>query len=212
MGRKNPRGIITTGVQIASALRRKLKKSKGIKVVPYTMVVDLLTKDNKVIGALGINLSTGKVIIFKTKAVVLATGGWHQLYPFTSGSDDLTGDGQAMAYRAGAELIDMEMVQFCPNIILTPPRYKGALFLYWPIGGEVTGHLLNSSGERFMRRWDLKRMENSTKEIVSIASAYEVKEGKRHSKRRSLLFSQSPPKKYIQSNENQTPQLEVGAC
>jgi len=177
-GEENPRGIITTGVQIANALRKKLRNSTRVKVIPYTMVIDLLTKDNRVIGAVGVELTTGEVIVFESKAVILATGGWHQLYPFTSGSDDLTGDGQAMAYRAGAELIDMEMSQFCPNIILAPPRWRGALFLYWPIGGEVTGYLLNNRGERFMRRWDLKRMENNTKEIVSIASAYEVREGR----------------------------------
>jgi len=177
-GEESPRGIITTGIQICNALLRRLKKCDRVQVLNYTMIVDLIVKNNRITGALGIDLRTGEVIIFKCKAVILATGGWHKLYPFTSGSSDLTGDGHGMAFRAGAELIDMEMVQFCPNIIISPKLFKGALFLYWPLGEYVTGHLLNSRGERFLRKWDDERMENNTKEIVSLATAYEIINGR----------------------------------
>lgn len=142
----NRRAILTTGASIAASLRRGLASvGQRLTLVPHVMVVDLLLRDGQVIGAMGVDYETGELILFKSKAVVLATGGWHQAYGFNAGADELTGDGPAMAYRAGAELVDMEMVTFCPNILLSPPRYRGSLVLY-----VVPGTLLNSRGDAFL--------------------------------------------------------------
>lgn len=147
------RAILTTGASIAASLRRGLNSVKqNITLVPYTMVVDLIVQNGRVIGAIGVDYETGETILFKAKAVVLATGGWHQAYKFNAGADELTGDGQGMAYRAGAELVDMEMVTFCPNVLLAPPRYRGSLVLY-----VVPGMLLNSRGDAFLS-WEDPRV------------------------------------------------------
>ncbi len=175
-GERYPRGIITPGIEIANALRRGLREKK-VQVIEDFMATDLLTSRGRVVGAVGLDLRRGRFLVVSAKAVVLATGGWPQLYPFTSCSDDLTGDGQAMAFRAGAELVDAEMVQFCPNVLIWPPIRRGSIFIY-VIPRTVSGHLLNSAGVRFMHRWDPVHLENSTKEIVSLGSFYEIQQGR----------------------------------
>jgi len=89
--------------------------------------------------------TTGELVAIEAGATVLATGGWHQAYSFNAGPDEATGDGQAMAYRAGAELVDMEMVTFAPNILLAPPRHRGSLWFY-----ILPGTLLNRNGDAFL--------------------------------------------------------------
>jgi len=173
------RAILTTGASIAAALRRGLASAgQRVTLVPHAMVVDLLLRDGRVVGAVGVDYETGELILFKSKAVVLATGGWHQAYMFNAGADELTGDGQAMAYRAGAELVDMEMVTFCPNVLLAPPRYRGSLVLY-----VIPGMLLNSRGDEFLAWEDpqVKKLALTTewnKLLLSKASMREVLAGR----------------------------------
>ncbi|HHR86267.1 MAG TPA: FAD-binding protein, partial [Candidatus Acetothermia bacterium] len=93
------RALITTGVSIAASLRRGLAGLPVTNLSGVTMV-DLLTGEGRVLGALGIDYESGELILVRAKAVVLATGGWHQAYSFNAGADELTGDGQGMAYRA----------------------------------------------------------------------------------------------------------------
>lgn len=173
------RGITTAGVLWVRAIRKKVKELKTL-ILEDTMVVDLLVSDGRIAGAVALDIKTGETILIKCKGIVLATGGWHAAYPFNSGSYDLTGDGVAMAYRAGAELISMEMVQFCPTVLLWPPKDRGSIILYvfsqLDVGENVW--FLNSRGERFMEKYDPKTLEQSTKEIVSIASELEVEAGR----------------------------------
>ncbi len=174
------RGIISSGILWVAAIRKKVKELK-IPILEDTMVIDLLISDGKIAGAIALDLISGQSILIKCKAVILATGGWHRAYPFNTGPEDLTGDGVAMAYRAGAELISMEMVQFCPITMVCPPKDKGSIILY--IMSEVdpfgkTIKLLNNKGERFMEKYDATNLEQSTKEIVSIASQLEIQEGR----------------------------------
>jgi len=147
------RAVLTTGMSICAALRRGLEELEGAPItrVDGTMIVDLLISQERVVGAFGIDFDTGEFVCFQAKAVILATGGWHQAYAFNAGADELTGDGQGMAYRAGAELVDMEMVTFVPNILLAPPRYRGSLWFY-----ILPGALLNSRGDAFMAWEDPK--------------------------------------------------------
>ena len=100
------------------------------------------------VGAFGYYRETGKFVVFKAKAVVLATGGWGRMYKFTSNSWEGTGDGLQMAYEAGAELMDMEMIQFHPTGMAWPPGMRGILVTEG-VRGEG-GILRNNKGERFM--------------------------------------------------------------
>jgi succinate dehydrogenase/fumarate reductase flavoprotein subunit len=147
------RALITTGMSICSALRRGLSQTARYEVarVEGVVIADLLVNQGRVVGALGVDFETGEYIMFRAKSIVLATGGWHQAYSFNAGSDELTGDGQGMAYRAGAELVDMEMVTFAPNILLAPPSHRGSLWFYL-----LPGMLLNSRGDAFLQWEDPK--------------------------------------------------------
>ncbi len=113
-----------------------------------TTVTRLLKAGDRVVGAVGYNRQTGKFVVFRARAVVLATGGWGRMYQYTSNSWESTGDGAAMAFEAGAELQDMEMVQFHPTGMLWPPGVRGILVTE-AVRGEG-GILRNSKGERFM--------------------------------------------------------------
>jgi len=111
-------------------------------------LVDLLTDDTGVIGAFGYERERGRFLVFGAKAVILATGGIGRAYRITSNSWEGTGDGHALAYRAGADLIDMEFVQFHPTGMVWPPSVKGILVTEGVRGDG--GVLKNSDGKRFM--------------------------------------------------------------
>lgn len=173
------RGVLAAGTSWVAAIRRKIKELK-IPVLEDTMVIDLLVNQKRISGAIALDLSKGEIILIRCKAMILATGGWHVAYPFNTGPYDLTGDGIAMAYRAGAELIDMEMVQFCPMTLVWPPKDRGSIIIYMVTGDETLSkylQLVNNKGERFMEKYDPDSLEHSTKEIVSIASQLEVEAG-----------------------------------
>lgn len=173
------RGIITSGVKWVRVLRRKAREM-GIPVLEDTMVVDLLTREGRACGAVALDLKTGEVVLVRARAVVLCTGGWQQAYHFNSAAADLSGDGQAMAFRAGAEMIGMEMVQYIPMTMLWPPIARKSILPYIMMETEAGPliQLLNGEGERFMQRYDPTTMEQSTKEIVAIASELEVEAGR----------------------------------
>ncbi|MFQ5710854.1 MAG: FAD-binding protein [Candidatus Geothermarchaeales archaeon] len=154
------RAVLTSGVEIVKALKREVKRH-NIEIIEDTMVKDLLVMGGKVVGAVGIDVNTGDFVAFRSRAVVLATGGWHKGYAFTTGTEGLTGDGQAMAYRAGADLLNMEMVTFCPNVILWPPMLRGSIFIY--LLHMACGDLLNSEEEPFLSQYDPKIVELGTK-------------------------------------------------
>ena len=121
---------------------------QGIEVYMEVTVVTLLKDGDRVIGALAYEREHGRFRIFKAKAVILATGGVGRAYKITSNSWEGTGDGHALAYRAGAELIDMEFIQFHPTGMVWPPSVRGILVTEG-VRGEG-GILKNSEGKRFM--------------------------------------------------------------
>jgi succinate dehydrogenase / fumarate reductase flavoprotein subunit len=120
----------------------------GVTVHMEHTVIDLLVDDGRVTGALAYDRERGRFHVFSARAVVLATGGVGRAYRVTSNSWEGTGDGHALAYRAGAELIDMEFVQFHPTGMVWPPSVKGILVTEG-VRGEG-GILKNSEGRRFM--------------------------------------------------------------
>lgn len=179
-GHRFRREIVTTGRQIVRAIGRRVEKCSGIRIIEDIMVTDLLVVDERVVGAVGLDLRKGEFIVISAKAVVLASGGGMMVYSMQTAPEELTGDGQAMAYRAGAKLVDMEMVQFHPCNLIFPPAWKGIgfPFIIGPGGGLKNTWLLNKWGERFMEKWDPRRMENTTRDVLSVAIMTEVLEGR----------------------------------
>ncbi len=120
----------------------------GIEVHMECTVLTLLTDSGRIAGAFGFDRERGHFLLWPAKAVVLATGGIGRAYQITSNSWEYTGDGHALAYRAGAELLDMEFVQFHPTGMVWPPSVRG-LLVTEGVRGEG-GVLRNSEGRRFM--------------------------------------------------------------
>lgn len=121
---------------------------QGITVYMEHTTTALLREGERVVGAFGYDRERGRFRVFKAKAIVLATGGIGRAYKITSNSWEYTGDGQALAYNAGADLMDMEFIQFHPTGMVWPPSVRGILVTEG-VRGEG-GRLLNSKGERFM--------------------------------------------------------------
>lgn len=164
-----------TGLELIRTLQDKGIHS-GIDVYMECTITDLLKDGDKVVGAFGYWRDTGKFVLFKAKAIILATGGIGKIYQVTSNSWEYTGDGHALAYSAGAELIDMEFIQFHPTGMVWPPSVKGILVTE-AVRGEG-GILTNSKGERFMEKYDPERMELSTRDVVARAIYTEAQEGR----------------------------------
>src|SRR2546426_12592364 len=123
----------------------------GVEVHMECTVIKVLVVDERAAGALGYFRETGRFALFRAGAVVLATGGIGKAWQVTSNSWEYTGDGHYLAYDAGAELIDMEFVQFHPTAMVWPPSVRGILVTEG-VRGEG-GVLRNSQGERFMFRY-----------------------------------------------------------
>ena len=136
-----------TGLEIIRTLQDH-GVHQGIDVYMECTGLDILKDGNRVSGLVAIWRDTGRFVIFKAKAVILATGGGGKGWKITSNSWEYTGDGHAMAYEAGAELIDMEFTQFHPTGMVWPPSVKGILVTEG-VRGEG-GILVNSEGHRFM--------------------------------------------------------------
>jgi len=163
-----------TGLEMIRTLQDR-GVQMGIDVYMECTVTRLLTDNGRVCGAFGYWRENGRFVVFKAKSIVLATGGIGKAWPITSNSWEYTGDGMALAYEAGAELMDMEFVQFHPTGMVWPPGVQG-LLVTEAVRGEG-GILRNKNGERFMERYDPKRMELSTRDVVARAIYTEVKEG-----------------------------------
>jgi succinate dehydrogenase / fumarate reductase, flavoprotein subunit len=136
-----------TGLEMIRTLQDRAVHA-GIDVYMECTITHLTTGPERVSGAFGYWRTTGRPILFPAKATVLATGGIGKAYEVTSNSWEYSGDGQALAYEAGAELIDMEFVQFHPTGMVWPPGVRG-LLVTEAVRGEG-GILRNKDGERFM--------------------------------------------------------------
>ncbi|MCJ7596068.1 MAG: FAD-dependent oxidoreductase [Desulfobacterales bacterium] len=160
-----------TGREMMRALIGELRK-RSVRILPNLMVLRLLKRGDRVVGAVGMNTETCETVLLRAKIVILACGGAGNLYLNTDNPTGMTGDGYAMALEAGAALMDMEFVQFYPLGFCFPHSLRGGLagLLYYL-------HLVNSKGERFMEKYDPDRLELSTRDRVSRAMFTEVKEG-----------------------------------
>jgi succinate dehydrogenase / fumarate reductase flavoprotein subunit len=148
----------------------------GIDVYMECTITRLLKDGDRVAGAFGYWREQGRFVLFRAKSIVLATGGIGKAWKITSNSWEYTGDGMALAYDAGAELMDMEFVQFHPTGMVWPPGVQGILVTE-AVRGEG-GVLRNKLGQRFMEQYDPKKMELSTRDVVARAIYTEVREGR----------------------------------
>jgi succinate dehydrogenase / fumarate reductase flavoprotein subunit len=148
----------------------------GIDVYMECTISRLLKDGDRVAGAFGYWREQGRFVVFRAKSIVMATGGIGKAWKITSNSWEYTGDGMALAYGAGAELMDMEFVQFHPTGMVWPPGVQGILVTE-AVRGEG-GVLRNKLGQRFMEKYDPKKMELSTRDVVARAIYTEVREGR----------------------------------
>ncbi len=166
-----------TGLELIRTLQQHAVH-KGIDVFMECTVTRLLKDGDRVSGAVAYWRESGNLVVFAAKAVVLATGGVGKAFAVTSNSWEYTGDGHALAYEAGAELIDMECVQFHPTGMVWPPSVRGILVTEGVRGDG--GTLRNSDGERFMFDYIPDFFRAETADTVAEADAwYEDKENNR---------------------------------
>ena len=161
-----------TGFHEMHALYGKATTYANVKFYDEWFVTSLIVENNTVLGLTAIEMKTGVMNAFKGKAVIMASGGHERIYEFTTFSHTTTGDGMAMAYRAGAALEDMEFVQFHPTGLVP----SGVLITEGARGEG--GHLVNSNGERFMKRYAPEKMELAPRDVVSRAEQTEILEGR----------------------------------
>jgi succinate dehydrogenase / fumarate reductase flavoprotein subunit len=182
-----------TGKEIIRVLMKQVRLRK-IKFVDNVYITKLLKttyientqgaqekgkeeKEEEILGAMGIDIRRKNIIIFKAKCVILATGGYTRVYPVSSSRIfENYGDGVALAYEAGVDLVDMEMVQFHPTGMVWPKKAVSTLATE-AIRGEG-GILLNSKGERFMKNYYPQRMELGPRDIVARSIYNEIVSGR----------------------------------
>src|SRR5438067_5556392 len=183
-----------TGLEMIRTLQDR-GVQMGFDVYMECTTTRLLMDGGRVAGAFAYWRENGRFVVFKAKSIVLATGGIGKAYQITSNSWEYTGDGMALAYEAGAELMDMEFVQFHPTGMVWPPGVQG-LLVTEAVRGEG-GTLRNRNGERFMERHDPKRMELSTRDVVARAIYTEVKEGRGTEHGSAYLDISHKPAEYV---------------
>jgi len=143
---------------------------QGIATHMECIALDILKTDNAVSGLVAYWRETGRFVIFKTKSIILATGGAGRAWSVTSNSWEYSGDGSGMAYRAGAELMDLEFTQFHPTGMVWPPSVKGILVTEG-VRGEG-GVLLNNKNERFMFNYIPKKFAKETADTIEEAERW----------------------------------------
>jgi fumarate reductase (CoM/CoB) subunit A len=164
-----------TGHEMMVALKEEVIR-EDIQTVEEVMITSLLwDHEGRVAGACGFSLPNTDLLVFEASSTILATGGAGWLYPVTSNALQKTGDGYALAYHAGADLLDMEQVQFHPTGMLYPDSRRGVLVTE-AVRGEG-GQLINALGERFMTNYD-PRGELATRDIVARSIYNEIREGR----------------------------------
>jgi len=161
-----------TGFHEMHTLYGKATSYNNVKFYDEWFATSLIVEDNTAVGLTAIDQKTGEMHAFQAKAIIIATGGHERIYEFTTFSHTTTGDGMAMAYRAGAPLEDMEFVQFHPTGLVPP----GVLITEGARGEG--GYLINAKGERFMKNYAAEKMELAPRDVVSRAEQTEILEGR----------------------------------
>jgi succinate dehydrogenase flavoprotein subunit len=174
-GHSYPRATLAadkTGFFEMQTLYDTLLKYKSFTRYDELFVTDILVEEGQFAGLLGIHAPSGETVILQGKALLIASGGGGTLYGFTTYSQTVTGDGMAMAYRAGLPLEDMEFLQFHPTGLV-----PSGILMTEGCRGEG-GYLKNGKGERFMERYAPSKMELAPRDMVSRAEMTEILEGR----------------------------------
>ena len=163
-----------TGQAIMHVLYEQLMKHADLvdRYEEWFTTALALDDEGECVGAVTRNVKDGSMELFEAKNVILATGGNGQMFRPTTNALICTGDGIAMAYRAGAKLMDMEMIQYHPTTL------AGKGFLITEGARGEGAHLLNAEGERFMERYAPNKMELASRDVVSRAEQTEINEGR----------------------------------
>jgi succinate dehydrogenase / fumarate reductase flavoprotein subunit len=172
--------FLNTGPAVSRTLRAQLNRIDGIRRIGDVLITDIVVHDGEAVGAVGLHLVSGETVALEAKSVIIATGGLTRLYRRNSGSLNMGGDGYALALRAGAELIDMEFVQFFPIGHLAP-RMIGMDPIMWdPFRYKLGGRLLNAKGEEFAERYGQAESGQYvlTRDVATYAIFKEVEAGR----------------------------------
>ena len=160
-----------TGHMILQTLYQQCIKNR-VHFFDEFQVVDLILSDGRVAGIVAVEISTGEIHVFHTKAALFATGGWGKLWQITSNAHTCTGDGAAVAFRRGVPLEDMEFYQFHPTGI-----YRMGILITEGVRGEG-GVLINGLGERFMVRYAPHIKDLASRDVISRSIYLEIREGR----------------------------------
>ncbi len=174
-GHSYPRATLAadkTGFFEMQTLYDTLLRHKCFTRYDEFFVTDIMASDGQFLGLAGIHAPTGEMVTLQGKALLIASGGAGTLYGFTTYSQSVTGDGLAMAYRAGLPLEDMEFIQFHPTGLV-----PSGILMTEACRGEG-GYLRNNKGERFMERYAPSKMELGPRDLVSRAEMTEIIEGR----------------------------------
>ena len=174
-GHSTPRACFAadmTGLTEMHTLYARSIVQENITFYDEWFVTSIIIEDNVAKGLTAIEMKTGEMHALCAKSIILATGGYARIYEFTTFSHTATGDGMAMAYRAGIPLKDMEFVQFHPTGLVPP-----GVLITGGARGEG-GYLINAEGERFMKRYAREKMELAPRDIVARAETTEIQKGR----------------------------------
>ena len=160
-----------TGQALLQVLYEQVLKV-GVRVYEEWFVLSLIVEDGECAGAVVMEIRTGEVHVMRAKAVIVAAGGLGRLFEPSTNALICTGDGMALAYRTGAPLMDMEMVQYHPTTL----KSNGALMSEGARGEGA--YLINSEGDRFMERYAPSMMELASRDVVSRSEQTEINEGR----------------------------------
>jgi len=175
--------FLSTGPAVSKTLRARLNDASGIRRIGDLLITDITVRDGEAHGATALHVSSGRLVPIAAKAVVIATGGLTRLYRRNSASANMGGDGYALALRAGAELIDMEFVQFFPIGHLAP-RLVGMDPIMWdPFRYKLGGKLLNADMREFEAEYATHDTRSDgryvlTRDLATYAITKEVEAGR----------------------------------
>lgn len=164
-----------TGHEMMVTLAEEVRR-RDITVMDEIFVSRLLMNNGAVVGAAALKMKNGDFVVFRSKSAVLATGGTGRIYSITTNAAQDTGDGYALGFNSGSQLVDMEQFQFHPTGIVYPESARGTLVTE-AVRGEG-GILYNSLGERFMKNYNPKLMEVAGRDEVARSIANEIIEGR----------------------------------
>lgn len=200
------------GVHILDALYKKAK-SLDVTSISNRMVTDIVTWNGMVAGVIGIDVYSGEIFYNPAKAVVIATGGCQGMYELNTGTSELTCDGIGMALRAGAEIKNMEMMEFCNDTIVYPRKYMGNILPYI-LRDLGYGELLNKNGEDFITKYfdseivDIALHTEWNKELVSYAEYKEIKDGRGYEEGGVMFTMEGSQKKVFTEFYNIFPMIK----